>query len=237
MGTITDVTDLHRKEQKLLEQGQALQKSLQEKEVLLREIHHRIKNNMLIIISMLALQREEMEGEEQRMIFAEMENRIRSMALVHEKLYSSRSLSRIDMGSYLYDVGKSLLTSMVIDDRIKLELQAEDISIDIDHAIPVGLVANEIFTNAIRHAFPDGRRGTISITVKRGIDRWLHLSLADDGIGLPEELDILATSSFGTGIIIAGLVQMQLKGEISVERNGGTTYHIRFLDPILHKRL
>jgi len=237
VGTITDVTGLRQKEQKLEEQGKKLQDSLKEKEVLLREIHHRTKNNMLIIISMLELQRQELEEEEQRNIFKEMENRIRSMALVHEKLYTSDNLSRIDMGGYLRDVARSLLSSMVIDGRITLDLQAEPISIDIDHAVPIGLVANEIITNAIRHAFPQGRKGTITISLKHCDNKHLHLTLADDGIGLPEDVDILATSSFGTGIIIAGLVKMQLKGEITVEREAGTTYHIRFLDPILHKRL
>lgn len=237
VGTITDVTGLRQKELKLQEQGEELQKSLQEKEVLLREIHHRTKNNMLIIISMLELQRMELDGEQQRTIFQEMENRIRSMALVHEKLYTAQNLNRIDMGSYLNDIARSLLSSMVIDSTIDLDLRAEPISIDIDHAVPIGLVANEIITNAIKHAFPKGRSGTITVTAKRSDNNHLHLIIADNGIGLPEDIDILATSSFGTGIIIAGLVKMQLKGEIEVERDRGTTYHIRFLDPILHKRL
>ncbi|HKJ66006.1 MAG TPA: histidine kinase dimerization/phosphoacceptor domain -containing protein, partial [Desulfopila sp.] len=237
VGTITDVTVLRQKELRLREQDDELQKSLQEKEMLLREIHHRTKNNMLIIISMLELQRLELDGEQQRTIFQEMENRIRSMALVHEKLYTAQNLNRIDMGSYLNDIARSLLSSMVINSTIDLDLQAEPISIDIDHAVPIGLVVNEIITNAIKHAFPKSRRGTISVTAKRTDNSHLHLIIADDGIGLPEDIDILATSSFGTGIIISGLVKMQLKGEITVERGMGTTYHIRFLDPILHKRL
>ncbi len=223
--------------EQVIRQKRELENSLKEKEVLLREIHHRTKNNMLIIISMLELQRQELHEEQQRTIFKEMENRIRSMALVHEKLYTAGNLTRIDMGSYLNDVARSLLSSMVIDGRIALDLQAEPISIDIDHAVPIGLVANEIITNAIIHAFPQGRQGTITIALKRCQNNYLHLTLADDGIGLPKDVDILATSSFGTGIIIAGLVKMQLKGEITVERHKGTTYHIRFLDPILHKRL
>ncbi len=223
--------------EKLQEQGEELQKSLQEKEVLLREIHHRIKNNMLIIISMLALQRQDIEQEKQREIFREMENRIRSMALVHEKLYSSNSISQIDTGSYLHDIAKSLLSSMVIDGRITLDVQTEPIAIDIDHAVPIGLVTNEIITNSIRHAFPEGRKGTISLTVKRCANNQLLLTLADDGIGLPEDFDIMRSSTFGTGIIIAGLVKMQLKGELTMEREMGTKYSIRFLDPILHKRL
>jgi two-component sensor histidine kinase len=217
--------------EKLREQGYELQNSLDEKEVLLREIHHRIKNNMLIIISMLELQRQDIEGEKQRDIFKEMENRIRSMALVHEKLYSSDSISRIDIASYLRDVATSLLTSMVIGNRISFELQAEPISIDIDHAIPVGLVTNEIITNAIKHAFPQGRKGTISIDVRRSENNQIVLTLADDGIGIAEDVDILQSSSFGTGIIITALVKMQLKGKIAVEREKGTKHTISFLDP------
>lgn len=223
--------------EKLRKQSEELHHSLQEKEMLLREIHHRIKNNMLIVISMLELQRQEMEGERQREIFKEMENRIRSMALVHEKLYSSNSISHIDIATYLHDVAKSLLSSMVIDDRITLELQAEPISIDIDHAIPVGLVINEIITNAVKHAFPEGRNGKISVAVKRTHDNQIELTVADDGIGIAEDVDILQSSSFGTGIIIGALVKMQLKGNIEVEHEEGTKYTISFLDPLLHKRL
>jgi len=237
VGTISDISDIKKNEERLQIQDRQLQQSLREKEVLLKEIYHRTKNNMLIIISMLDLQSEDFEDEGLKTIFQETENRIRSMALVHEKLYQSQNLAEIDMGSYLHDVAESLLTSMVLDNRIKLKIDAEPILINIDYAVPLGLVVNEIITNSIKHAFPNKMPGSIFLSIEKSGCKELLLTIADNGIGLPEEVDVLGSTTFGMGIIISSLVKMQLKGQITVERSQGTRYQISFPEPKIVQRL
>ncbi len=237
VGTINDVSVIKKNEERLRIQDRRLQESLAEKEVLLKEIYHRTKNNMLVIISMLELQSADIEDKRLKTIFLEMENRIRSMALVHEKLYQSRNLAQIDGVSYLKDVAESLLSSMVVDGRISLLVNTEPLPVSIDYAIPLGLVTNEIITNSIQHAFPDTRQGTISISFGKAEKNTLLLTIADNGIGLPVDIDAENSSSFGMGIIINTLVKLQLKGQIAIERNNGTRYSITFPEPHTARRI
>jgi two-component sensor histidine kinase len=237
VGTITDVSAIKKNEERLKIQDRQLQESLEEKEVLLKEIYHRTKNNMLIIISMLELQSNDIEDRRLKTIFLEMEHRIRSMALVHEKLYQSQNLAQLDGGSYLKDVAESLLSSMVLDGRITLQTHTEPVAVNIDYAIPLGLVANEIITNSIQHAFPGKKSGTISIYFEKRDTDTLVLTIADNGIGLPAEVDPENSSSFGMGIIINTLVKLQLKGCIAIERSNGTRYIISFPEPQTANRI
>ncbi|MEE4165431.1 MAG: histidine kinase dimerization/phosphoacceptor domain -containing protein [Desulfocapsaceae bacterium] len=212
-------------------QENQLRKSLEEKEILLKEIYHRTKNNMLVIISMLDLQMQDVEDDRILSIFKDTEYRIRAMALVHEKLYQSQDLSEIDLGSYLEDVVRSLVANMVPDGRVRLDIRVEATPITIDYAIPLGLVINEIVTNAVKHAFPGRRAGTISLTLTRERDKKIRLEIGDDGVGLPEHVDIHQGSTFGMQLVNS-LVKMQLRGEFSVEcGNGGTIFFIMFGEP------
>ncbi|MBE0584784.1 MAG: HAMP domain-containing protein, partial [Desulfofustis sp.] len=167
VGTLIDVSDLRRHEERLRLQDHQLQKSLEEKEILLREIYHRTKNNMLVIISMLNLQTMEIQDSQVRTVFQEMEDRIRAMALVHEKLYQSQNLSEIDMGSYVREISQSLVVNMSSDERIELRVDIESMVLNIDYAVPLGLVVNEIVTNSLKHAFPGGRSGIIAIRLRQ----------------------------------------------------------------------
>ncbi|OEU50540.1 MAG: hypothetical protein BA862_13705 [Desulfobulbaceae bacterium S3730MH12] len=237
VGTINDVSSIKLKEELLKVQDQRLQKSLDEKEVLLREIYHRTKNNMLMVISLLDLQVQDIEDEQVRTLFLETENRIRAMALVHEKLYQSQNLSEIDLGSYLQEITESLLATMVVGNRIKLLSSFEFVPINIDYAVPLGLVINEIVTNAVKHAFPGKRSGSICLSIKKSQDDEIVLVVGDDGVGLPEDIDVQNSTSFGMRIIITSLVTMQLKGILTVNRENGTRYLIRFPEPKTTKRI
>ncbi len=237
VGTINDVSSVRLKEQLLKVQDLRLQKSLEEKEVLLKEIYHRTKNNMLVIISLLDLQVQDIEDEQVRALFLETENRIRAMALVHEKLYQSQNLSEIDLGSYLREIAESLLATMVVDNRIKLLSSFEPVAINIDYAVPLGLVVNEIVTNAVKHAFPGNRSGSICLSIKKSQQGEVVLAIGDDGVGLPEDIDVQNSTSFGMRIIITSLVKMQLKGTLTVNQENGTRYLIRFPEPKTIKRI
>ncbi len=227
VGTMTDVSTIQHNEERLRTQEIQLRKSLEEKEILLKEIYHRTKNNMLVIISMLDLQMQGVDDDRITSIIKDTENRIRAMALVHEKLYQSQDLSEIDLGSYLEEVAHSLVSNMVPDGRIRLDITVEPAAITIDHAIPLGLVINEIVTNALKHAFPEGRSGTVSLRLTREHDEKIRLEISDDGRGLPDHVDIDGSSSFGLQLVNS-LVKIQLRGEISVECGGGTTFIITF---------
>jgi PAS domain S-box-containing protein len=236
VGTIIDVSDLRRHEERLRLQDHQLQKSLEEKEILLREIYHRTKNNMLVIISLLNLQTMEVEDEQVKTVFREMEDRIRAMALVHEKLYQSQNLSEIDMGSYVREISQALVANMVSDERIGLRVDIESIELNIDYAVPLGLVVNEIVTNSLKHAFPDERSGSIAIRLRQDENGVSTLVIEDDGIGLESGIDVIRSGSFGLQII-ASLVMVQLAGTISVDRAHGTRYEITFAEPRRNKRI
>lgn len=236
VGTITDVSNVKINEERLKIQDRQLQKSLDEKEVLLKEIYHRTKNNMLVIISMLDLQIQDIEDEQVKTIFLETENRIRAMALVHEKLYQSQNLSEIDLGSYLHEIVESLVNTMALDGRIVLLSNVEPVPINIDYAVPLGLVINELVTNSVKHAFPDNRSGSVYLTVEKNREGEILLAIGDDGIGLPEDIDVQNSTSFGMQIVTS-LVKVQLKGSITVNRDNGTRYLISLPEPRTTKRI
>ncbi len=214
-----DITEKKRREEEV-------EQSLREKEILLKEIHHRVKNNMQVISSLLMLQRENMTDPRMRELFRESENRVFSIALVHEKLYRSESLSRIHYGEYLEMMGDHILASRNISsDIITLEINAPDIYLPIDNAVPLSLITNELLTNSLKHAFPDGRKGTIRIDLqKRGED--ILYQFSDDGIGFPDDIDFQNTKTLGMELV--NNLVIQLMGSISLNRDRGTRFEIIF---------
>jgi PAS domain S-box-containing protein len=206
-----------------------LKLSLHEKEVLLREIHHRVKNNLQVISSLLNLQVSAETSEQARKGLVESQSRIQSMALVHQQLYQSRDLARIDFSEYLRNLATRLLkTYNVGPERIELEVSGPRLELDIDRAIPCGLIVNELLANAIDHAFPDGMHGHIWVTLDRRSDSSLELDVRDDGVGIPPELDLDATQTFG--LQIARTLTRQLEGTIELVRDHGTLLRIVFPD-------
>lgn len=221
MAIIRDIT-----ERKLTEKE--IKKSLKEKEMLLSEIYHRVKNNMQIITSLLRLQSRHIKEEEYREMFKESQNRIISMSLVHEKLYRSKDLTQIDFNDYIRDLIKGLFQSYGANKgNIALNIHVKTISLGIDFAIPCGLIINELVTNSLKHAFPDGRKGEIK-TVLRSIDEnMIELIVGDNGIGIPEDLDFKKTKTLGLHLVTM-LAENQLHGDINLNRSKGTEFIIKF---------
>jgi PAS domain S-box-containing protein len=206
---------------------EALRASLREKEVLLREVHHRVKNNMQVISSLFNLQAGYTTNEECRGILKEGQARIRSMSLVHEKLYQSRDMSKIDLADYIQGLAAHLFHVYLVNPaQVRMETEFEDVSVDINSAVPCGLILNELISNALKHAFPEGRTGVIKIGMRRGPGGAVELRVADDGVGFPEGLDFRKAESFGLQIV--NLLVDQLEAAIDLDRTKGTAFTMTF---------
>ena len=202
-----------------------LKASLAEKEVLLKEIHHRVKNNLQIISSLLHLQARNVEDRQVLAVFDDSQNRIRSMALVHEELYKSDDLTRIDFSRYLHQLIDNLLESYGADSgRISLQIQVDDILLNIDTAIPLGLIINELTSNALKHAFPGDRKGVVQIELKSSGDERFVLRVSDDGVGFPEDLDLQTPQTLGLKLV--DTLSSQLRSRIELDQSHGTRFTI-----------
>lgn len=208
---------------------EALQQSNDHNRVLLKEVYHRTKNNMLVIISMLNLRAMDVKDERFQELSADTENRIRAMALVHEQLYQSRNLYDLDFSAYLQSMVTTLVNNMILRDRVKVEIDCPHRTLSIDTAVPLGLAINEIVTNSLKHAFPDDRVGKIQMSMTLTDNNIIELMVGDDGIGLPAEADLMQSRSFGMQIT-TNLVLKQLKGTLDISRENGTVYTLRFPD-------
>lgn len=203
-----------------------LKKSLNEKELLLKEIHHRVKNNMQIISSLLNLQSGYLKDKEAVEALKESQARIVSMAMIHENLYRSDNLTGINFENYINHLIRNLFhTYNVSMEKIKFNIIAPDVFLNIDTAIPCGLIINELVTNSIKHAFPGGTSGEITIEMEQDQDDY-HLKISDNGVGLPPDLDINKSSTLG--LLLVNSLVGQLEGSMEVDREQGTTYHIVF---------
>ena len=215
---VQDITD--RKEAE-----EAIRSSLAEKEVLLKEIHHRVKNNLQIISSLLHLQSEKVADGESLKAFDDSQHRIRTMALIHEELYMSADLARIDFVGYIRRLAEHLFESFGIDaQRIDLTIEIDDVLLTIDKAIPLGLIVNELVSNSLKYAFPDDRNGRIRIELSAREGESFDLSVADDGVGFPEDIDHQDPSTLGLRLIHT--LVAQLKARIELDRSGGTAFRI-----------
>ena len=196
--------------------------ALNEKTLLLREVHHRVKNNLQIIISLSNLQLRQIEDPKMRQVMAETQNRVRAMALVHEKLYKSETLSDIDLAEYVRFLTSQLFAYYETDSRkVTLKTEIGKITLPINTAIPLGLIINELVSNALKHAFPDGRAGSLFILARRE-DKTINLVVEDTGICIPADLEWRNTQSLGLKLVIS-LVN-QLDGTIDLDRTRGTAF-------------
>ncbi len=215
-----DITERKRAEEKI-------RASLKEKEVLLKEIHHRVKNNLQIVSSLLYLQAMRTEHPGAVSALSESRNRIRSMALIHERLYQSPNLASVDMAEYTRNLVSDLKHSYKTEQSfVRLKLHTDDIPLGINEAIPCGLIINELVSNALKHAFPMGRDGEITISLHRDGANRATLTVSDNGIGFPEHVDFRKSPSLGL-TLINSLVE-QLDGTIELNRRGGTAFTITF---------
>jgi PAS domain S-box-containing protein len=201
--------------------------SLKEKDILLREIHHRVKNNLQIISSLLRLQSRNIKDNSLQEIFQVSQQRIRSIALIHESLYRSDDLSQINISKYLHNLTSHLSSIHAADAKgIRFKISADNIFLDINRAIPCGLLLNELITNALKYAFPKETEGEIKIDLKRYKQNKLRLSIADNGIGFPQGLDFRKTESLGLQLVNSLI--SQLNGTIKMQQTKGTKYTLVF---------
>ena len=219
VGTLRDRTNRVIAEKKI-------NKSLEENELLLKEIHHRVKNNLMIISSLLNLQSYYIKDKASQEVFKESQNRARSMALIHERLYQSTDLKMIDFGEYITSLANELFNTYEADiNLIKLKINAENIFLDINTAIPLGLIVNELITNSLTHAFPEGKMGKINVDFHI-LDNHYEFIVKDNGIGFPEDIDFKNTDSLGLQIINS--LTNQIGGKITLNKNNGTDFKITF---------
>ena len=210
-----------------LEVDRQLKLALQQKEILMKEILHRTKNNMFAISSLLSLQSAYIKDARMKGIFQETQNRIQSMAMVQEKLYRSEDISHTDLGEYLYDLTYTIFSNYSLSsDTVTLSLDMQSVIVPADTAIPCGLLLNELLTNAIKYAFPDDRTGEIVISLHLLADGMIELGVGDNGIGIQEDLNVENTTSLGLQLVHSFIVQLQ--GDFELSREHGTRWRIRF---------
>jgi len=211
--------------------------SLQEKELLLREIHHRVKNNLQVISSLLSLQSRTSKDEQAIEMAKESQNRIKVMALIHEKLYRSKDFANVEFNDYIKNLVNDLFASYRVSaSRISLKLEIEDLSLGIDTAIPTGLIINELVTNCLKYAFSKDSDGEIRISLRSLDDCQNELIVRDNGVGIPETLDIKNAESLGLRMI-TNLTERSLHGKVSINRDNGTEFRIIFREKEYKDRL
>jgi len=219
---VEDITEHRRSEEQI-------KASLKEKEVLLKEIHHRVKNNLQVICSLLYLQSMKVGDKKALQMFSESQDRVRSMALIHEKLYQSKDMANIDFAEYVQSLTSYLFYSYgVKEGTISKKLNVDHVLLDIDKAIPCGLIINELVSNSLKYAFPNGNKGEINIQLYSDNDNHVVMNIDDNGVGLPKGLDFQKTTKT-LGLQLVKLLTRQLKGSIKLNQEAGTRYEIVFM--------
>ena len=220
LSAIVDISDRKQKEERI-------QAALREKDILLGEIHHRVKNNLQLVDSLLDLQSSQISDPAVLGMLRDSQNRIRSMVLIHQTLYQSNDFAKVDFASFLDSLLPTLVASYGMDsDRIVLLVETAEVHMPLSVAIPCGLVVNELITNAFKHAFPDNRQGEIRVELTDEGDGQIRLMVSDNGVGIPEGLDILQTASLGLQLVV--LLSDQLGGALSIQRATPTRFALRF---------
>lgn len=221
LASLLDVTEQRETEEQL-------KKSLGEKEMLIKEIHHRVKNNLMVISSLLSLQSQYIKNKDDLEMFEISKSRAKSMALIHERLYQSSDLKRIDFGEYIEKMASDIFNTYISDPKkINLEINVENAMLDINTTIPLGLILNELLNNSIKYAFPEGKKGTIKVVFSK-IDDYFQLKVADNGIGFPENIDFKNPDSLGLQLINS--LSEQIDGKINLNRTNGASVTISFKD-------
>ncbi|MCI4626646.1 MAG: response regulator [Candidatus Magnetoovum sp. WYHC-5] len=206
-----------------------LKKTIKEKDMLLVEIHHRVKNNLQIISSLIDLQSKYVTDEQTKAMFVDSQARLRTMALIHEKLYQSEDIINVDFHRYVRSLSDYLYHSYCLNkSNVSMDINVESVFLDVDTAVPCGIIINELVTNSLKHAFPPDMEGKISIEMKRKGDGYYHLKIYDNGKGMGD-VDLRQTTSLGLRLVYA-LTTEQLRGSVSLEKGEGTTFDILFKD-------
>ncbi len=220
LAAIVDIS--HRKQEE-----ERIRAALKEKDILLGEIHHRVKNNLQIVYSLLNLQSARISDPAALEMLRDSQNRVHSMALIHQTLYGSQDFARVDFALFIDTLLPVLVKSYGIDtDRIAVRVDVEPVRLPIDIAIPCGLIVNELITNAFRHAFPEPRSGEIRVALTRQLGDEVLLSVSDDGCGLPDDLDIATTETLGLQLV--WMLGQQIDGTLSIHPVGPTRISVQF---------
>jgi two-component system, sensor histidine kinase PdtaS len=225
IGSCVDITDMRDNAESLRARTSALASALREREVLLSEIHHRVKNNLQLVSSMLALQARGVGAEAQHAL-GEGQRRIDSIALVHEQLYGSRNLSAVNLARYTEALIPELCRASGVAERVQVVLNLEEVELVPERAIPCGLLVSELVTNALKHAFPGERRGSLEVRLQRLPPSRLRLVVKDDGVGLAR--DFPADSSRSLGLDLVAIFAKQLDAELLVQKDRGTCFQLTF---------
>ena len=222
LASIVDITERRRAQQRI-------EKALEEKTVLLNELHHRVKNNLQMISSLLNLQAGAIDDPRLREVLEECQNRVKAMGLTHQLLYEHKDFSRVDMGEYLGRLAQLLLSAYRARGRrisLQLVLPPDRHYIGLDKAIPCGLAVNELVTNSFKHAFPGERHGVITVALAAAAEGEVLLTVGDDGVGLPPDFDLAAAKSLGLRLL--PLLAEQLHGTLTVGKGSGSLFSLRF---------
>jgi PAS domain S-box-containing protein len=226
-----DVTDTRELLESLQNKQSALTASLKERDVLLSEVHHRVKNNLQIVASLINLQVRQV-GAASRGALEECRSRVLAMALIHEKLYQSKSYSSVPFSTYARSLAQNVFHATDLSpSAVQLDLNIEELSLPVDQAIPCGLILNELITNASKHAFPGGRSGVVRIELGKTSDHIVRLSVADDGVGLPANFELERSGSLGMRLVTT-LVQ-QLNGHLDIDPSRGAAFTVTFAAEVL----
>jgi PAS domain S-box-containing protein len=201
--------------------------ALREREVLLQEIHHRVKNNLQVISSLMNMQSRKAGGDADRSALEECQTRVETIALIHEQLYQSRDYANVAFSEYTRTLANNVFRTMgAAPGSVALDLAIADVAVPVDKAIPCGLLLNELITNALKHAFPDGRAGELRVELARNGDR-IRLAVQDNGVGMPPGLDVRGTRSLGLRLV--NTLVRQLRGTLAIEETGGTRFELEFV--------
>ena len=222
-----DITRRRRTDDALLATLHQLEAALTEKTVLLREVHHRVKNNLAVVCSLLNMKADATEIPDARQALAESQQRVRSIALIHEQLYGTDHLDRIDFALYAQQLVSELNVACgAVQRRIAMRVESETIELEVNRAVPCALIMNELVTNALKHAFPEGRTGEVRISFRKSGAQWLDLEISDNGVGCPENAGEGNAKSLGLRIV--QILANQLDGTIQREKHDGTRFLLRF---------
>jgi excisionase family DNA binding protein len=227
VNVLVDISDRQHTELALREHEARLTVALREKEVLLQEVHHRVKNNLQVVCSLLSLQGGLIEDPQLRALFHESEQRIQTMALIHETLYQVSDMAAFHLAPYIERLSDALLRAYGGGEGlVTLTTHLEDLALPLDSAAPCGLILHELLSNALKHAFPDGQAGAITLDLRAAPDRHVTLCVADNGVGVPEGFDVRQSDSLGLQLV--GALTEQLGGTLTVARQGGTAFTLTF---------
>jgi two-component system, sensor histidine kinase PdtaS len=220
LSAVVDISERRHREDRL-------QAALKEKDLLLSEIHHRVKNNLQVIDSLLVLQSAKIKDAAALQLLLESQNRIRTMSLIHQMLYESKEFGRVDFAGFLASLAPNLMSSYGAHPaRVSLQIDSTKVLLPIDLAIPCGLIVNELVSNALKHGFPGENRGKIEINLTEAEGKLVRLSVSDDGVGIPDALDLTGAKTLGLQLVV--LLTDQLGGRLAIRRSNPTQFAVEF---------